>query len=103
MAATTRHDVPVAFSRDGGTVVVHIAGDVDVASVLAVQQALRSVIEEQGNLFVRIDLGGMTFVDSTGLGVFIEAVERLRDMGGELTLSPVPPFARRLFDIVGLA
>ena len=51
MAATTGYDrFAVAFTRDHGTVVVHVTGDVDTATAPAVRQALAGVIDEQGSL-----------------------------------------------------
>jgi anti-sigma B factor antagonist len=102
MAATTGYDrFSVAFTRDRGTVVVHVTGDVDTATAPAVRQALAGVIDEQGSLSVRVDLTGMTFIDSTGLSVLVAALTRMREKGGTLTLANPSRTAIRLFEMVG--
>jgi anti-sigma B factor antagonist len=102
MAATIGYErFAVAFSRDDGTVVVHVAGDVDGATAPLVRQALSGVIDEQGSLSVRVNLSEMTFIDSTGLSVFAGALERVKGKGGNLTLCNPTPHALRLFEIVG--
>jgi anti-anti-sigma factor len=59
------------------------------------------VIDDQGSLFVRVDLSGVTFIDSTGLSLLVDALQRVRDKGGTLTLSHPAPSVRRVFGIVG--
>lgn len=93
----------VRFSRHHQTVVLHLAGDLDVATAPVLQQALAGIIEDQGNLAVQLDLRDMTFVDSTGLSVLIGALRRLREKGGRLTLANLRPQTRKVFDIVGLS
>jgi anti-sigma B factor antagonist len=45
----------------------------------------------------------MDFIDSTGLGVFVGALKRSREGGGELELRSLKPAARKIFDITGLS
>ena len=91
----------VSYSRDGGTVVVHLTGDVDVYTAPAVREALAGVIDDQGNRSVRVDLDQTTFIDSTGLSVLVGALEGVRQKGGELTLANPRASIRRVFQIVG--
>ncbi len=102
MAATSGHDVlAVRFSRQGETVVVHLCGDLDAATGHTLRHALAGIIEEQGNLAVRLDLGEMTFVDSTGLSVLFGALRRLQEKGGHLSLANVRPETLKVFEIGG--
>lgn len=102
MGATGGYDVlSVRFSRHDGTVVVHLAGDLDVATAPVLQNALAGVIEDQGNLAVQLELGEMAFIDSTGLSILADAVRRLREKGGDLSLANIRPETLKVFDIVG--
>ncbi len=102
MAATAGYDMfSVRFSRDDGTVVLHVTGELDVAAAPDMRHALTSLIDDQGSLSVRVDLAKMTFIDSVGLSVLLEALRRLRDKGGELSLANPEPGALRVFDMVG--
>ena len=61
MSTTSGPDVlMVRFSRHDRTVVLHLAGDLDVETAPVLRQALAGIIEDQGNLAVRMDLGEMT-------------------------------------------
>jgi anti-sigma B factor antagonist len=79
------------FSRDDGTVVVHVAGEIDAATAPFLRDALIGVIDEQGSLSVRIDLGEVSVIDSTGLSVLASALMRIQEKGGQLTLANPPP------------
>lgn len=102
MPATGGYDVlSVRFSRHDETVVVHLAGDLDVATAPVLQNALAGVIEDQGNLAVQLELGEMAFIDSTGLSILAGALRRLREKGGNLSLANISPETLKVFDIVG--
>ena len=58
---------------------------------------------DRGTTRIVVDLGGMEFIDSTGLGVFVGALKRSREGGGELELRSLKPAARKIFDITGLS
>jgi len=49
-----------------------------------------------------LDMTGVEFVNSTGLGALFQLVQRLRSRGGQLAFAAVPPTIRRLFATVGM-
>ncbi|MFN4258758.1 MAG: anti-sigma factor antagonist [Gemmataceae bacterium] len=49
-----------------------------------------------------LDLGRVEFVDSSGLGVIIGSLSKIRGAGGDLKLANVTPRVRTLFDLVRL-
>ena len=48
---------------------------------------------------VVVDLGGLDFLDSTGLGVLLGAVKRVRGQGGALALCRAEPQVRKVFEV----
>jgi len=58
--------------------------------------------EKKGMQLV-VDLADVTYMDSTGLGVFVGLFKQLRANEGDLTLTGMSERLRRLFDITGLA
>jgi anti-sigma B factor antagonist len=53
---------------------------------------------------VVVDLHGVSFIDSSGLGVLVGALRQLREQGGSaLVLRGMQEPVRRVFDITGLA
>jgi anti-sigma B factor antagonist len=51
---------------------------------------------------VTVDLGGVSFMDSSGLRVLIEAATRAREGGGDLIIVHSTPGIARLVEISGL-
>lgn len=57
---------------------------------------------EAGNHRLAIDLAGMEFMDSSGLGVLIAALKRLKENDGELALLSPRDQMRRILNLTGL-
>lgn len=84
-----------------GTSVVTVSGEVDVATAPAVRDCLDQVISRDRGPVV-VDLVGVTFIDSTGLGVLIGAHRRCGELGRVLHVVVVEQRIRKVFEITGL-
>lgn len=81
-------DHPVgAIDRQNGAVVVRLVGELDLYNAPEVRAALLQICAEQPERLV-VDLGEVDFVDSTALGVLIEARTRLDNRRSFLLASP---------------
>ena len=87
--------------QDADWMVVHLHGEVDLASAPQLRRELYDVID-QGHRSIAIDLTSVDFMDSTGLGVLIGALKRLRESDGTLVLAGIKPAVGRVFEITGL-
>lgn len=85
-----------------GAVVVCLEGDLDAEHAAEVREHLGDLILASGALTIVIDMQHVTFVDSTGLGVLVGAVRRLRERGGDLVLSAPSPAVLRAIEVSGL-
>jgi anti-sigma B factor antagonist len=75
------------IERRDGAVVVHLAGELDLYNAPEVRAALLEACAEEPERLV-IDLGGVDFVDSTALGVLIEARTKLANRRSFLLAAP---------------
>jgi anti-sigma B factor antagonist len=87
-------------SLDGWTVVT-VYGELDVASAPTLRERLIDLVSGGSHLLV-LDLEGLDFLDSTGLGAIISALKRARTNGGDLRLVCTQSRIRRLFEITAL-
>ncbi|TMC54133.1 MAG: STAS domain-containing protein [Chloroflexi bacterium] len=71
---------------DGGVAVIVPSGRLDVAGAPALKDAI-SQLAKNGPPKVVIDMEGISFVDSTGLGSVISALKEIRNSQGELRLA----------------
>ena len=58
--------------REAGATIVRLAGELDLYNAHLVREALLAACAEKPDRLV-VDLADVTFLDSTGLGVFVEA------------------------------
>ena len=74
-----------SFIVGGDCAVLQVAGEVDVYTVPEVRDRVIKLIDD-GTAHVLADLRQVTFLDSTGLGMLIGSLRRLRARDGSLTL-----------------
>src|SRR3979409_2805069 len=86
-------DFRISVRDDGGTPTVVVEGEVDVATAPALRDELYRLIE-QGSREIVVALSGMDFIDSTGLGVFVGALKRAREVPSGLPLTGPKAAAR---------
>jgi anti-sigma B factor antagonist len=75
-------------------------GDLDVYTVGSLRDALGKMIEDDTPRVV-VDLDGVPFMDSSGLGALMGGVRRLREAGGDLAISCTREQHLKLFTITG--
>jgi len=82
--------------QHGELVVVSLAGEVDADNVVKVRSGLNEAVEAYGPRLV-VDLSGLTFIDTTGLGVLVRLLAQVRDRDGSMALvAPDGQVLRRL-------
>jgi anti-sigma B factor antagonist len=84
-----------------GIMVVEVAGELELHNAPQLRAELLRACEVDQPCVV-VDLSGLTFIDSTGIGVLVGALKRTREHGGVLTLVCPVPRIRRVFEITGL-
>ena len=95
-----RVDPVAGVDRDAGSVVVHLAGELDLYNANQVRETLLACTDEQPDRLV-VDLGEVDFVDSTALGVLIEARSRMNERQAFLLAAPLVE-TRRALEVSGL-
>ena len=95
-----REDPVAGIERNNGSIVVSLAGELDLYNAHAVREALIGCCEEAPERLI-VDLSAVKFIDSTALGVLIEARTRLANRRGFLLAAPGLE-TRRALEISGL-
>jgi anti-sigma B factor antagonist len=87
---------PVPSLRIGGNPhdqVIYLTGELDLATTPQLQSAVQQVIDADEHS-ITLDLTGLTFCDSTGLGLFVAINHQLR--GGLVLRNPAPQVQKLL-------
>jgi anti-sigma B factor antagonist len=81
--------------------VLSVRGEVDVYTAPRLREKLVELVS-QGHHQVVVDLESVDFLDSTGLGVLVGGLKRLRSHEGDLTLVCTQHRILKVFEITGL-
>ena len=98
---TPAPDFDVSAEVADGVATVSVRGEVDVYTAPQLRERLYAVVGDGASRVV-LDLSAMTFIDSTGLGVVVGALKRLRESGGDLVLRSPSRSTRKVLEITGL-
>ncbi len=81
--------------------VVDVKGEIDVYTAPKLREKLIELVSE-GRYNVIVNLEGVDFLDSTGLGVLVGGLKRLRSNDGEMSLVSTQSRILKVFEITGL-
>jgi len=91
----------VTSERNDGIVVLAVNGRLGTASSLALVEALSREIRGE-YLRLLVDLAGVDYMSSAGLGALETIARRVHEAGGELVLCALSEPVRLVFDLAGL-
>lgn len=81
--------------------IIHLKGEIDLHTCGGFRDTLRELIENKNHDIV-VDLAEVPYLDSAALGVLVDAVRRVREHNGSISLVATTPFVRRAFEITRL-
>ena len=94
-------DFVLEAQPDGDAVTVVLAGEFDLAMADPIRKALTRAMREPRARLI-LDLSGVTFIDSSGLHIILDAYEVCRDGGPRLIIRPGPPCVQQVFEVTNL-
>lgn len=94
-------DLSVTSRDEGNRTVVVVSGEIDVYTAPMLREKLVSLIAKERYHLV-VDMAKVSFLDSTGLGVFVGCMKRLRTHDGSLRLVCLESRIVKVFTITGL-
>lgn len=94
-------DITVSFDLANNTWVIKPVGEVDIYTSPKMKEVLIDSLKEK-DVDILIDCEEVDYVDSTGLGVLIGVLKRVRESGNDIIIINLKQNIRKLFDITGL-
>jgi len=93
----------VRVSNDGNRTTISLAGELDLATVDFLKRQLEPALADASWRLVVIDMEALEFIDSSGIAVLVQALER--DSGsGRLRIVPSRALGvRKVLDLTGLS
>jgi anti-sigma B factor antagonist len=91
----------VTYVRKETEAVITVAGELDVSTVARLNAVVEEILVDAPPRVV-LDLGGVTFCDSQGLGTLVALSRKARMVQSVLVITNVGDFLIRVLDITGL-
>lgn len=92
----------IKFRREGNTLIVFMHGEIDHHTAIRAKEKIdgKFMIEPVKNMI--IDLLGVTFMDSAGIGLIYGRISRVKAVGGRIIIRNPRPEITKILKISGL-
>jgi anti-anti-sigma factor len=97
-----RPELTVSVRRAPTEAVVSVVGEIDLLTVQQLANVVNGVLADAPPPRILLDLGGVTFCDSQGLGTLVVLSRKATTAQSVLVLTNVADFLLRVLDITGL-
>ena len=89
------------YTTDDGLTVINVEGEIDVYTAPKLREKLIDLVNK-GKFHLLVDMEKVEFLDSTGLGVLVGGLKRVRAHDGSLELVCTQERILKIFRITGL-
>ncbi len=96
-----RPELAISLQRSPGEAVVRLTGEIDMLTTARLADTVNDLLTEAPRRIV-LDLAGVTFCDSQGLGTLVVLSRKATTAQSVLVLTNVGDFLIRVLDITGL-
>ena len=94
-------ELSLATRSEGDRTVLEVGGEIDVYTAPRLREQFAQLVED-GRCDLVVDLEKVAFLDSTGLGVLVGGLKRVRTRNGSLRLVCTQDRILKIFRITGL-
>jgi anti-sigma B factor antagonist len=94
-------ELDLSSRADGDLHIIEVGGEIDVYTAPQLREQILTAIDKGHHVLV-IDVRRVEFLDSTGLGVLVGALKRVRAEGGSLDIVCTQERILKIFQITGL-
>jgi anti-sigma B factor antagonist len=95
-------DLSLETRQENDRTVIEVGGEIDVYTAPKLRERIIELVDE-GQYHLVVDLEKVEFLDSTGLGVLVGGLKRVRGHDGSLQLVCTQERLLKIFRITGLS
>jgi anti-sigma B factor antagonist len=95
-------DIICRVGKVGDVPILSVSGELDLASVPVLHDALSKLLTDAHGQTVVVDLDGVSLLDDVALGVLLGAAGRAREAGGDLAVVCTDGRLLQRFAVTGL-
>ena len=90
------------YKTENRQLTITLTGELDHHAAKGLMESIDRCMEQNLPTRTLLDLGGITFMDSSGIAVLLRARRQLGHNGGVLRVANIPAQARRVLDAAGI-
>jgi len=92
----------IDYTMQAGRLTVLLGGELDHAGAPRVRRAIDTLIAKYSPQVLAVDVGGLTFMDSSGLGVLMGRYKNMARRGGRVVIKNAAGAVERIFTMAGV-
>lgn len=96
-----RNNCGFDYSAEGDGLAVTIGGEIDHHGAAPLRDGIDALIWAHRPKHLYIDMSGVEFMDSSGLGLIMGRYELMRELGGDVTVRDPAPCVDRMLKLTG--
>ncbi|CAH0345614.1 anti-sigma F factor antagonist [Bacillus sp. CECT 9360] len=81
---------------------IRLKGELDHHAAEELRNRASAAIEKDGIKHIVLNLGELSFMDSSGIGVILGRYNQIKQNQGEMVVCAISPSVKRLFEMSGL-
>ena len=83
-------------------VIVRFNGEIDISNAAELKETLYNEVDKNRDKDVKLDFTDLNYIDSTGLGILVGILKRVKDANKEIYIFNIKNNVKKLFVITGL-
>ena len=93
----------VCFVPGSGALAAYLSGEIDHHAAQTLRNEIDAQVDDRLPELLTLDFSGVTFMDSSGVGLILGRGRHIRALGGRLTVQNPPAAIRRMLDLARIA
>lgn len=94
--------MPVDIDIDETSVTAYISGEIDHHSATMLRNKIDEAIEHSYPEILVLDFGGVTFMDSSGIGLVMGRWKLMQDISGRVVIENAPKAIKKVMKMSGI-
>ncbi len=93
-------DIQVLSKNIDGIYLIEIEGEVDTYTSSKIKQEILKIVDQTSTIIISMEK--VKFIDSTGLGILIGIIKKVKEKEGEMVIISPNSYINQIFEITGL-
>ena len=89
----------VCFVPGSGTLAAYLSGEIDHHAAQSLRREIDAQVDDRMPELLTLDFSGVTFMDSSGVGLILGRARRMQATEGQLVVQQAPDSIKKMLDL----